>query len=144
MARKNYLSTKQLAVIEDLFSGELDESVILQKHKISRNLLNRWLADEAFKKQFDERVESAHRQSELIIARYAPLAAAKLVQLTESDKEETARKACLDIISLRRPAERLAVAETATDKDSESQSVETQLSDETAARLLAALAAQKQ
>jgi len=143
MHRKK-LSTKQLAVIEDLFSGELDESAILQKHQISRNLLNRWLADEAFKKQFDERVESAHRQSELIIARYAPLAAAKLVQLTESDKEETARKACLDIISLRRPAERLAVAETATDKDSESQSVETQLSDETAARLLAALAAQKQ
>ncbi len=135
MHRKK-LSTRQLAVIEDLFSGELDESAILQKHKISRNLLNRWLADEAFKKQFDERVESAYRQSELIIARYAPLAAAKLVQLTESDKEETARKACLDIISLRRPTERLATAD--------SQSVETQLSDETAARLLAALAAQKQ
>jgi len=143
MHRKK-LSTKQLAVIEDLFSGELDESAILQKHQISRNLLNRWLADEAFKKQFDERVESAYRQSELIIARYAPLAAAKLVQLTESDKEETARKACLDIISLRRSAERLAVAEPATDKDTESQSVETQLSDETAGRLLAALAAQKQ
>ena len=29
-----------------------------------------------------------------------PLAAAKLVKLTEGDKEETARKACLDIISL--------------------------------------------
>jgi len=93
------LSKKQLAVIEDLFAGELDEQAVLEKHRVSRNLYNRWLTDDRFIEQFNERIARAYRQSELIIARYAPLAAAKLVQLTECEKEETARKACLDILS---------------------------------------------
>jgi hypothetical protein len=143
MAEHKRLSKRQFAVIEDLFRGELDESAVLRKHKVSRITYNKWLADEFFKRQFDERVESAYRQSELIIARYAPLAAAKLVQLTESESQETARKVCLDIISLRRPAERLAVAGSAMDKDSEPQSIETQLSPETAGKILSALAEQK-
>ncbi|MFB0525530.1 MAG: hypothetical protein ACETVZ_08295 [Phycisphaerae bacterium] len=99
MSKQKQLTKRQLAVIEDLFAGELDEQAILDKHKISRNVYNRWLANERFTEQFNECIARAYRQSELIIARYAPLAAAKLVQLTESDKEETARKACLDIIS---------------------------------------------
>jgi len=99
MGKRKQLTKRQLAVIEDLFAGELDEQAVLDKHKISRNVYNKWLADECFAEQFNECIARAYRQSELIIARYAPLAAAKLVQLTESDKEETARKACLDIIS---------------------------------------------
>jgi len=92
------LTKRQLAVIEDLFAGELDEQTVLDKHKVSRRLYNKWLADDVFAGEFDRRIESAFRQSAALIARYAPFAAAKLVQLTESDKEETARKACLDIL----------------------------------------------
>jgi len=134
MSRKKALTKKQLAVIEDLFAGELDEQAILDKHKISRNLYHRWLADERFTEQFNGCITRAYRQSELIIARYAPLAAAKLVQLTESDKEETARKACLDIICF--PG--LAVAGAATAKQPCSPAAE--LSPQTASRLLAVLA----
>jgi hypothetical protein len=100
MARKKQLSKKQFAVINDLFGGELNEEAILAKHKISRRVYIRWLTDNRFEAEFSRRIAAAHRQSELIIAKYAPLAAAKLVQLTESEKEETARKACLNIISL--------------------------------------------
>jgi len=92
------LSKRQLAVIEDLFAGELDEAAVLDKHKVSRNRYDEWLADERFLEAFAERIGRAYRQSQFIIARYAPLAAAKLVQLTGSDSAETARKACLDII----------------------------------------------
>ncbi|MHC4309749.1 MAG: hypothetical protein ACYSSN_07375 [Planctomycetota bacterium] len=94
------LTKKQLAVIEDLFAGELDEQAILDKYKLSRKLYNQWRNDDSFAEQFDKRITDAYRQSDVLIARYAPVAAAKLIQLTESDKPETARKACLDIISM--------------------------------------------
>jgi len=125
-------------VVEDLFGAELDEQAILDKHKVSRNVYNRWLADDRFIEQFNEHIARAYRQSELIIARYAPLAAAKLVQLTESDKEETARKACLDILSLPTLAGRNAV--TSTENAVSGPLESSQLSAETASRLLAALA----
>ena len=104
MARKKQLTKRQLAVIDDMLDGELDEQSVLANHKVSRSTYDRWLADDSFAEQFSRRIASAYRQSELIIARYAPLAAAKLVQLTESDGQETARKACLDVISFPRLA----------------------------------------
>jgi len=100
MVRKKQLSKKQLVVINDLFDGGMDEQAVLDKHRISRNVYNKWLTNELFVKEFSRRMEWAYKQSEALIAKYAAVAAAKLVQLTESDNPETARKACLDIISL--------------------------------------------
>jgi len=141
MAQRKKLSKKQLAVMEDLFTGELDEQAVLDRHKVSRNVYDRWLTDGLFVSEFDRRIMSAHRQSAALIARYAPLAAAKLVQLTESDKEETARKACLDIISLQ------ALFDKRIAQPGESQTEQTQplqkITEQTASRLLAALAEEK-
>ena len=139
MAKKKRLSKKQLAVIEEMFSGELDEQQVLDKHKVSRNVYNRWLADENFCAEFDRRIDSAKRQGELIIAKYASLAAAKLVQLTESKSQETARKACLDIISL--PPAKKPQGPSETEPAGEQE--QPQLSDETVSRLLAVLAEEK-
>jgi len=136
MADRKQLGKKQLAVIEDMFRGELDEQAILDKHKISKNIYNKWLTDENFIEEFNRRIAWLNRQSELIIARYASLAAAKLVQLTESEKAETARKACLDIISLPKPA--LSNSQKATVEPQTKQ-----LSQATCGRLLAALANEK-
>jgi hypothetical protein len=141
---KKSLSKKQLAMIEDLFAGELDEQAVLNKYKVSRKTFNKWLADERFIEQFNERIASSFRQGQLIIARYAPLAAAKLVQLTESDKEETARKACLDIISMGNPDVRLVGTTAVPVDDKDSQKGAPQLSPETASRILAALAEERQ
>jgi hypothetical protein len=145
MAGKKRLKKRQLAVIDDMFSGELDEQAVLDKHKVSRNLYNRWLDDGLFVSEFDRRVISAHRQSSALIARYAPLAAAKLVQLTESEKEETARKACVDIISM--PAlldKRMAYSNESQTSDPDVSSQTQQLSEATVSRLLAALAQEEQ
>jgi len=141
MGRKKQLTKRQLAVIDDLFSGELDEQAALDKHKISRNIYNKWLADEQFSEQLRERITSSHRQSELIVARYAPLAAAKLVELTESQNPETARKACLDIMSLPPAATKKIQATSASEPAGEQEGQ--QLSDETVSRLLAVLAEQE-
>jgi hypothetical protein len=142
MAQRKKLSKKQLDVMEDLFTGELDEQAVLEKHKVNRNVYNRWLADGLFVSEFDRRIMSAHRQSAALIARYAPLAAAKLVHLTESEKEETARKACMDIISLQ------ALLDKRIAQPSQSQTTETQplqqITEQTASRLLAALAQEEQ
>ena len=139
MARKKRLSKKQLAVIEEMFSEQFDEQQVLDKHKVSRNVYNKWLADSAFADEFDRRTASARRQGELIIAKYASLAAAKLVQLTESKSQETARKACLDIISL--PSAKKPQGPSETEQAGEQQP---QLSDETVSKLLAVLAEEKQ
>jgi len=141
MAGKKQLSKKQLAVMEDLFSGELDEQAVLDKHKVRRSVYNRWLADGDFVEEFDRRIASAHRQSAALIARYAPLAAAKLVQLTESENQETARKACLDIISLPKIAAQKTEQSDKAKKDGDKPAE--QLSEATVSRLLAALAEEK-
>lgn len=138
MAKRKQLSKKQLAVIDDMFAGELDEQAVLDKHKISRSTYNRWQGDELFVDEFNRRIASAHRQSVALIARYAPLAAAKLVQLTESENQETARKACLDIISL--PSLAAKKTEQPTEPQSSPDKQAQQLLPQTASRLLAALA----
>jgi len=142
MTGKKQLSKKQLAVMDDLFSVELDEWAVLDKHKVSRSVYNRWLADGDFVEEFDRRIAGAHRQSAALIARYAPLAAAKLVQLTESENQETARKACLDIISLPKiSAQKTEKSEKAKeDGDNPAE----QLSEAAVSRLLAALAEAEQ
>ena len=149
MAKRKQLTKRQLAVIEDLFSdfSIVDEQAVLDKHNVSRSVYNKWLTDSLFTEQFDRRIAAAHRQSAALIARYAPLAAAKLVQLTESDKEETARKACLDIISMPQIARTCGNASAGANPKSQmanqKSQIAPQLSDQTVGRLLAILAEEK-
>ena len=138
MAKQKQLTKRQLAVIEDLFSGELGEQQVLDKHNVSRNVYNKWQAEDNFSREFAQRIAGAHRQGQLIIARCASLAAAKLVQLTESENQETARKACLDIISL--PKSTADKADRPSGPEMLGQQQNQQLSPETASRLLTALA----
>jgi hypothetical protein len=100
MSKEKSLSAKQLTVIEDLFEGE-QEQKILEKHKLSRKLYNNWLADKVFNDQLDWRVAWEYRRSEFILARKAREAVSNLIKLTECQNPETARKACLDIITMR-------------------------------------------
>jgi hypothetical protein len=139
MPASKRLTKTQLAVIDELFAGRLEEHEILDKYKLTRKLYHKWWNDHAFKQQFDKRIADAYRQSAVLIARYAPVAAAKLIQLTESDRPETARKACLDIISMHTSS-----AETASRKPDQTQPADTKPSmpftPETAGKLLAVLA----
>jgi len=141
MAGRKYLSQRQLTVLDDLFNSELDEQAVLDKHKVRRSTYDRWLADKIFAERFKQYVNGLKRQSELLMAKYSCLAAAKLVELTASDKAETARKACLDIISVPKIVNSRDEQTDKAPKES-SQQVE-QLSDATASRLLTALAEEK-
>ena len=141
MAKRRYLSQQQLTVLDDLFNSDLDEEAVLDKHKVRRSTYERWLADELFAERFKRYVNNMRRRSELLMAKYSCLAAAKLVELTASDKAETARKACLDIIS--QPQIAADRGERPDKMPKESDKHVEQLSDATASRLLAAMAEEK-
>ncbi|MCJ7777309.1 MAG: hypothetical protein MUP16_03245 [Sedimentisphaerales bacterium] len=143
MSKAKKLSKRQMAVIEDLFEGTLDEQAVLDKYNVKRSVFEKWLADEQFIEQFNKRIARSFRQSRLIIARYAPLAAAKLVELTASESQETARKACLDIISIGSQG-LTGTSVVPVDDDSSSMVEQPQLSAETASRILSALAEESQ
>jgi len=99
--QKKRLTKKQNSVLNDLFKGSLSEIEVLKKYKISTQLYKKWLdEDKMFSEEFTFRIQAGKRQCELIIANYAPAAAAKLIDLMQSQKEEITRKACLDVISL--------------------------------------------
>lgn len=100
MTNAKPLSTKQFAVIEDLFEGELEEQVILEKHNLSRKLYDKWLGYDEFIGQLDKRLAWEHRRGEFMLARYTRVAVSNLIRLTECDKPESARKACLDMITM--------------------------------------------
>ncbi len=138
MAKRRYLSQRQLTVLYDLFNSDLDEQGVLDKHKVRRSTYERWLADELFAELFKQYVNNMRWRSELLMAKYSCLAAVKLVELTASDKAETARKACLDIISVPKIAANRDEQPDKTQKDGDRQAEP--LSSETASRILAALA----
>ncbi len=136
MAKAKRLSRKQLALAEDLFKGELNERHVLDKHKVGRQLFRKWRGDDQFTEEINQLVAGAYRQSTFLIARNAPSAAKETIELTGCGKEETARKACLDIITMNSSTGLTDSPSTCDDKAEES----TPLPPETASRLLAVLA----
>jgi hypothetical protein len=100
MAKARPLSAKQLAVIDDLFKDELKDPQILEKHGISRRLYDKWLADEDFCRHLETRKAWEHHLNDIILIRSAREAVTNLMALTKSEQAETARKACLDIITM--------------------------------------------
>jgi hypothetical protein len=94
-----YLTTKQNQVIEDLFTGKLEVEDVLKKWGVSQRTYSRWHQQELFAAEYDRRLKLSHRQSELVFANWASTAASRLANLTSAEKEETARKACVDVIN---------------------------------------------
>jgi len=136
--RQSTLTKKQLSVIDEMFAGDMDTEAVLAKYNVTRRLYNKWLGDENFRAEFTRRIDWLNLQSQVMIARYASLAAAKLVSLTDSENQETRRKACLDIISL----PRLTAQKQSVSPDSDIEPAEV-LHPDTASKLLEALAQQK-
>lgn len=103
MARDKKTVDKQLRVLGEFFRGDLAQSAILTKYRVTEQAWRAWQFDTDFTDEFDRRIASAHRESAALLARYAPTAAGLLIALAKSPKEEIARRACLDIIALPRP-----------------------------------------
>lgn len=136
------ISSRQKAVLDDIFVEGMDETEAIGKHGVSAGLFRKWLGQEAFAEEVDYRLDSALRQSEFKLARYAPKAAERLIALTNMEKEETARRACLDIIASCKQRSAMAQAPSPEKTPAEENlQVSSHLTPETASRLLKALAA---
>ena len=139
--KRNYrrLGKRQLAVITDIFENALTEADALEKNRVSKWLYKKWLDNPFFLAEFDARFDEALRRSKFLIAHCLPLAVQRLVQLIVSEKDETARKACLDLISLQ-----LSNAGLQNSKNPQPRNKLPQISDEKASRMLAILAEPEQ
>lgn len=97
---KARLTKRQVEVLDALFVEGTTEGGVLAEHEISSNVYRKWLSDKSFMEEFEFRMQSAHRQGQLVVAKYASFAALRLVDLMNTGKGETARKACLDLMSM--------------------------------------------
>ena len=129
----NKLTKRQLKFIDELFKSGGDEASACAKNNISDTVYRRWLNQKAFTDELIFRSDCAKRASKILLTQYLTVAAAKLVALTGSDKEETARRACLDILSLND-------AETASDEEMPTDAPVLNISPQMASKLLKVLA----
>jgi hypothetical protein len=95
------LTSRQGAVLDGLFGGELGEAEVLARHKVKPRTFYAWLGEYAFIAELKQRAEAANRKAEILLAAYRPQAAARLIELTKIDKDNTARLACLDILGFK-------------------------------------------
>ena len=89
---------KMKTYIDELFSSNLSEEAVLEKLGISKETLGRWMRNQEFTGEIESRMNRMQFAGRLLIARASPQAAKTLIALTGSDKEETSRKACLDVL----------------------------------------------
>ena len=94
------LSSRQINVLDGLFTGELTLNEILKSCRVSQITYSDWLSDPFFMSAFDKRIDSGRAVLTSTLSAYSQAALLALVNLTRSEKTETARKACLDIVKL--------------------------------------------
>ena len=94
------ITPRQMRVLDGMFAGDLELNEILKKCRVSQLTYYNWLSDSIFMSAFDKRIDSARVVMLSTLAAYSQAALLSLVNLTRSEKTETARKACLDIVKL--------------------------------------------
>lgn len=93
------LRGRQRRLANNLFDLNLSCEEALKKSQVSERIFTAWLGDDWFSGLVDKRARAAVQISRMLISRNAAKAAEQLIELMESDKEETARKACLDVLT---------------------------------------------
>jgi hypothetical protein len=97
--KEKKLSPKQVLFLKDFAGRTCTIPKLLKRHKIHRGVYRRWMCDMLFVDEMNARVESSRQDSQILLAQLAPAAAETLAELAKS-KDETGRKACLDILKL--------------------------------------------
>ncbi len=97
--KKTVSETEALVAVDKILKGDSEEQT-LERHEIEPEDFDKLLNNPKFVLQVSNRIGLSIIRTKLLIAQFSQTATAKLIQLMDSDKEETARKACLDVITL--------------------------------------------
>lgn len=92
------LSKRQSRVAEAVYQGRLTDEQIVEQCRVTARQLRRWLQDGEFQSELDRLADESIRQVRFTISRYGPIAALRLAELLGSEKDDTARRAALDVI----------------------------------------------
>jgi hypothetical protein len=134
---RGHISSRQRAVIDDMLKNGLTEKEALEKHGITPIRYRRWLKGGLYMQEINTAIDAVMRQQKFTIAHCLPDAAEKLTELLDTEKGETARKACLDIIALQKADATSPIAQKDTDEQIQSKY---NLTQEKAAKIWAILA----
>lgn len=126
------INSRQRRFLNEILDKRVPIDNAIEIVGIDERLLCAWFATPAFLEELARRIEFITKRADMLISQHRLTAVEKLVTLTSCEKEETARKACLDIIEL------------TTEKNTQQQTEPTpQLSPELAAKLLSIIADSK-
>ena len=131
------LNKRQKDVARALYEGRQSEAEITERFRLGRHRLGQWLATAEFQEELGRLCQSSLRETRFILTRYGPIAALRLAELLGAEKDDTARRAALDMIDrcLQLDGGR-GVEERGKDEDGLGQGI----SDEQARKMLLALA----
>jgi hypothetical protein len=109
----------------------------MRQCNVSEATLRQWMKEPEFQQAIRLQLRIKQQEGRIVIERSVPKAANKLIELLngKEGKEETARKACLDILSLGGQFER----EAKEANDMQNDGIIEGLSDEAAEKILQAL-----
>ena len=94
------LNKKQRDFLDEILNNRSSVELASEKLNISSDCLCKWFASADFTEELAGRLELIIKRADMLISQNRLTAAEKLVNLTSCEKEETARKACLDILEL--------------------------------------------
>jgi len=92
------LNERQKEVAQALYEGRYSEAEVIEQFNLRPQLLRRWLVAPDFQKELQRLCEVSARETRFTICRYGPIAALRLAELIGSEKDDTARRAALDMI----------------------------------------------
>lgn len=130
---------KHIKILKKWIKNEGDDTKLPKRYKINHKKWGKLLKTKLFKDEISGRFEVAKKRSQLLMAKYLPLATAKLIEQCNSDNNETSRKACLEIIELcadEKPIEIIQAVPVKKEPDVE-------MDDETASKILEVMAESK-
>jgi hypothetical protein len=87
-------------VLADMVEGGMSEREVEEKYRLREGLIRLWYAEEGFRAELVATVRVARFRAMAMMGQSAMMAAAELVSLARSGKEETKRKACVDIMKM--------------------------------------------
>ncbi|MEN6384432.1 MAG: hypothetical protein ABFD79_04475 [Phycisphaerales bacterium] len=118
-------SRNQLKMIKKWIKNEGDDTKLPKRFKICHTKWGKLLNTKKIRDEIEGRIEVAKKRSQLLMVKYLPLATAKLIELCNSENNETSRKACVDILTVHKdnkPIEIIKEPEPKLDFDNETAS----------------------